>query len=185
MAGLKRILNLGSGDDTYGTDRFDLYPTKATTKVGNIESGLPYDSDIFDQVYSRYNLEHIKNIGEMIEEAKRVLKPGGDLYVITDNAWFWRHPWGISRSFINHPHGPDDRHYGLFLPIHLRNFLESAGFEVTEAGFMNWTRRVDKMMKRMGGRFSRMGAQSVYVRGKKPRSSSDQMQERPSEKSDR
>lgn len=36
----KRILNVGCGGDTYGTDRVDIYPSKTTTTVCDIEKGF-------------------------------------------------------------------------------------------------------------------------------------------------
>ena len=38
-----RTLNLGCGDTDYGTDRVDLYITKTTTLVCNLEDHLPFE----------------------------------------------------------------------------------------------------------------------------------------------
>ena len=83
---MKRILNLGCGNETYGTDRVDYIKTKTTTKVADLNKKFPYPSNSFDEVYSCDALEHIRNLGNFAEECFRVLKKGGKLYIRTDNA---------------------------------------------------------------------------------------------------
>lgn len=63
-----RVLNVGSGEDDYGTDRIDLFKTINTTKVYDIEKGLPYKDNTFEEVYCRHVLEHMD---------KKKIKRGG------------------------------------------------------------------------------------------------------------
>jgi len=124
----KRILNIGCGDDMYGTDRIDFYKTKATTKICNVEEGLPFEDNTFDKLKADYVLEHLKNIGFFINECHRVLKYGGILDLQTDNAGYiifhikTEHNRMMERKeYIKHP---DDHHYHLFVPSHLKYLLK-------------------------------------------------------------
>ena len=55
----------------------------------NLEEGIPYDDSSFDLVYSGEVIEHIYNPDHMLEECRRVLKPGGFLIVSTPNLQAW------------------------------------------------------------------------------------------------
>lgn len=48
-------------------------------------SELPLENNIFDIVYTRYLLEHVKNPVTVLNEAYRVLKEGGRLFVQENN----------------------------------------------------------------------------------------------------
>jgi len=127
-----RILNLGCGEDTFGTHRVDMVPTKATTHVFNVEKGIKFPDKFFDAVYERNLLEHLRNVGFHLEECYRVLKEGGTLTLITDNAecrrfyTFGTHTGRYER--LRKERSPNDKHYCIFTVNHLRNHLEQAGF---------------------------------------------------------
>jgi hypothetical protein len=54
-----RILNVGAGKDTYGTDFVDVKPSRTEVLRCDLdEESLPYESDIFDKVYCKNVLEH-------------------------------------------------------------------------------------------------------------------------------
>ena len=169
---MSEVLNVGNGSDFYGTVRMDVYPTKATNLIADMETDFPFRDDSFDEVHSRYTFEHLRNPGHMVRECFRVLKPKGKIYILTNNAWFWRYSWGIAKE---HSAGYDqqgrteDHHYALFLPWHLRPFLEKEGFLEVEVGFDGWTRKLDRLLKSTG--LGRMSAQNVYAKGRKPASS--------------
>ena len=50
-------------------------------KEGNVEK-LPYDNDTFDIVVNSASFHHYENPQKALEEMRRVLKPGGKLYVL-------------------------------------------------------------------------------------------------------
>jgi ubiquinone/menaquinone biosynthesis C-methylase UbiE len=131
----KRILNIGCGNSDYGTDRIDLYKTKTTTKIVDLEKGLPYPNKTFDEIYCKSVLEHIKNLGIFVDECYRVLKNGGKIWIRTDYAGYL--PFHILK---NHEHnkeldrhyetGPgfghnknEDAHYHLFVQSHLEKLF--------------------------------------------------------------
>jgi len=130
----KKILNLGCGNDMFGTHRVDRMPTIATTHVFDVEKGLMFPDEYFDEIYERNLLEHLRNVGFHLEECYRVLKKGGILTLITDNAactrfyTFGTHTGRYEK--LRRETNPDDRHYGIFTVNHLRNHLEKVGFQI-------------------------------------------------------
>jgi predicted SAM-dependent methyltransferase len=125
----KRILNVGCGSDTYGTDRVDIKSSKATTKVHDLEYGIPYSSFLFDEVYSKNNLEHLRNPGYHLSECWRVLKNGGKIRIWTDNALCAKYAVLGTHSGVYEFCHKNDKHYCLFTVKHLQNHLEAAGFK--------------------------------------------------------
>lgn len=47
---MERILNVACGKDNYGTDFVDMYPRLENVTRCNIEKGLPFPGDTFDEV---------------------------------------------------------------------------------------------------------------------------------------
>ncbi|MEM6745432.1 MAG: bifunctional 2-polyprenyl-6-hydroxyphenol methylase/3-demethylubiquinol 3-O-methyltransferase UbiG [Pseudomonadota bacterium] len=97
-----------------------------------VGEALPYADDAFDAVVCVDVLEHVSDLGAVLEEVRRVLRPGGRFCFDTINA-------GPLPAFAvvtlaenllgllpKGAHDPD-----LFIkPSHLRGALESLGFEV-------------------------------------------------------
>lgn len=137
---MKRILNVGCGKDTYGTDFVDMYPARKDVVQYDIEKGLPYENNTFDEVYSHCLFEHLKNPFNMLLEMKRVTKEGGEVRVITDNGSYWvfaldnrAHTGGYEKDEC-----PDDRHYCFFTRTHLAHHFKKAGLEVKEVKFVEY-----------------------------------------------
>jgi len=148
----KRILNLGCGDDTYGTDRIDVKETLTTTYVHDLEKGIPFPDETFDEVYEKNLLEHLRNVGFHFEEIHRVLKPNGKLVLITDNAACLKYYLGTHTGRYEKLHG-GDRHFSLFTLQHLRNHLEQARFKVEKIGYCDTehpSRYLDRLLRIIG-----------------------------------
>jgi len=134
----KRILNVGCGDDTYGTDFVDLYPSrKEVLKCDLGKDKLPFGNDTFDEVYAAFVLEHLKNPNMVIKEMVRVLKKGGQLVIKTDNAAYWLFHNEKSKKKLHYggyevkgAHGKSDVHFSIFTPSHVRNHLEAVNLKV-------------------------------------------------------
>ncbi|MCD6477052.1 MAG: methyltransferase domain-containing protein [Candidatus Aenigmarchaeota archaeon] len=133
----KRTLNVGCGNDTFGTDFVDIYPSRKVIKCNVDEEKLPYKKETFDVVYSRCNFEHLRCPRHFLDESYRVLKRRGILIIITDNANYIGY-------IINRTHhggyigyGKEDVHYGLYTKEHLIAHLKSSGFKVLYAGYTN------------------------------------------------
>ena len=130
----RKILNVGCGPETYGTDFVDFYPSNPEVIKCDVDKErLPYPNNSFDEVYSRNLLEHTSNPVHVLQEMKRVLKKGGKLIIITDNASFiLYHIPVFEHIFSQHNknkyrYGKKDKHYFLFTPLHLRNLLQKVG----------------------------------------------------------
>lgn len=120
----EKILNLGCGNDIYGTDRLDFKETDSTTLVHDLEKPLPFLSNTFDEIRAWRILEHIKNVGNFVDECYRVLKLNGKLDMITDNAgYIIFHVKSEHNAYLNHKEykkADDDFHRYLFVPSHLK-----------------------------------------------------------------
>lgn len=131
----KLILNLGCGEQTYGDVRVDIYRSKANL-LADVEKSLPFKDNVFDEVYSRHFFEHLRNSSSVLGEMVRVLKPGGRLVLITDNAAyipFHLHPkFGSGFHSWNGYHGvsPVDKHFSLYTPEHLKNHLLDQNLQI-------------------------------------------------------
>lgn len=145
-----KILNIGCGKDMYGTERIDQFPTSATTRCYDLEHGLPYHNETFDEVFSKNFLEHISNVGYHVKEMFRVLKHGGKAVVITDNAACLKyytlgtHTGGYSK------HEGQDIHFGLFTKEHLKNHFERARFRIISIEYVDtdyFTKWFDRLVR--------------------------------------
>jgi len=128
------ILDLGCGDQIYGDVRVDKYRGAANV-IADVEETLPFRDEVFETVYSRFLFEHLRNPGFVLREMVRVLRPGGKLILITDNAAY--PPFHFPPSFGSGFHvggykgsGLEDKHYGVFTKEHLENHLQYAGLKV-------------------------------------------------------
>ena len=144
----KLILNVGCGNETYGDVRVDIYSTMATTHVMDVENGFTKEwENKFDIVYSKNLLEHIRNPGFLLTEMKRVLKPGGKIIIITDNAGFWEfHIFGthtkpkisLKRLSFYVGRGELDTHYSLFTKEHLINHFRAVGIKIEKIKYLEF-----------------------------------------------
>lgn len=157
-----KILNLGCGSQSFGTHRVDMVPTETTTHVFDVEEGLQFPDEFFDEVYERNLLEHLRNVGFHIEECFRVLKKGGKLVLITDyagcgrfyNRFFGTHEGRYERK---HKDKPRDKHFSVFSKTHLRNHLRHVGFTNVEVELIE-TDTVGRLVDRVTGQLPRVRA---------------------------
>jgi len=74
--------------EVIGVDIKDTFLGDATRNVSfqiaNAEN-LPFSDDTFDVIFSKDTFHHLKNIGNSLKEAFRVLKPGGSLVIVESN----------------------------------------------------------------------------------------------------
>lgn len=132
----ERILNVGCGNDTYGTDFVDIYPSRnEVIKCDVDKKTLPFKNKVFDEVYCDNLFEHLTNLGFVMSEIHRVLKKGGKLILITDNANYLPHAYkgthlgGYEKETEETTGKVKDRHYELFTDWHLRNYAMKFGFK--------------------------------------------------------
>jgi NAD(P)-dependent dehydrogenase (short-subunit alcohol dehydrogenase family)/2-polyprenyl-3-methyl-5-hydroxy-6-metoxy-1,4-benzoquinol methylase len=104
-----RLLDIGCGDgritsciaetvnvaEVHGVDvapeAIQLAQSKGirTAQVNLDQEGLPYPADFFDLVLAMEVLEHVFDPGSLLDEAYRVLVPGGHLILTTPNLGSW------------------------------------------------------------------------------------------------
>jgi SAM-dependent methyltransferase len=115
----KKVLEIGSGTgeilmllgnkfgDACGID----------SEVDLNKNRIPYKKCTFDIVFTKSTIEHISNTDHMLQEIKRVLKPGGYVYIFTP-AWEYNY-----KDFYN-----DYTHVKPFHRKGLQDALKINGF---------------------------------------------------------
>lgn len=191
-----RILEIGSnvGGFLYraaqtGWETSGVEPVDAVAAYGREKHGLDvrscvleaadYPADEFDVVFSNAVLEHLPSPAAVMEEAYRVLRPGGVFYADTVNiASYTFDHLGASWKLI------DPRaHLSLFTPDTLRRFCETKGFDVLRItthgirlrpnkegalkGLARWGEELKKLPYSLAARFTLKGA-SIAVLAQKP-----------------
>jgi ubiquinone/menaquinone biosynthesis C-methylase UbiE len=176
---MKKILNIGCGNDTYGTHFIDKFPQRKEVLSCSIdEETIPFPDNYFDEVYSRCVLEHLQNIGFAIKEMARVLKRNGRIELETDNASFWIF------AFDNQAHTTgyrgkgnkvgEDTHFSLFTDWHLKNFFEKNDLVITGLFYLEnynantWKRKTIKVINKIIVKIKpirRMGYYRLKIKG--------------------
>lgn len=117
-----------------------MYPCRENVIKCDLDKGLPFEDNSFDEVYSRCLFEHLKNPFNVLLEMKRVAKEGGKVRVITDHGSYWAfifnntaHSGGYEKA-----EHPDDRHYSFFTKTHLVHHFTAAGLEVEEVKLVEY-----------------------------------------------
>jgi SAM-dependent methyltransferase len=142
VGGQRRILDLGCGTGTmlgylarYGAtegvdadlDAISYCRQRGIENVQVVEgSGLPFEDSKFDLVTVLDVLEHTEDAAGMLEEVKRVLRPGG-LLLISVPAFMLL--WG-AQDVVSH-------HFRRYRAPELRRLLGSAGFEPRRLSYFN------------------------------------------------
>ena len=92
--------------------------------VGDAEVSLPLHEGAFEAVTLFDVIEHIRGVAQLLDECRRVLRPGGKLFVITMNAWSLARPL-LGRRWSFHL---DPTHVTLFSKRTLCDSVRRAGF---------------------------------------------------------
>jgi ubiquinone/menaquinone biosynthesis C-methylase UbiE len=109
---------------------------------------LPFRSSYFDMVICRSVVEHLTSPGEVFREFFRVLKPGGNVVVITPNKYdyvsliaaftpYWVHRKLVSRIFQVPADDVFPTLYRANTISSIRRVLTGAGFEENELDTIN------------------------------------------------
>lgn len=135
--GLGRLLDIGCGKgvfllgfkklgyQVYGLDidkrALELAKTKnlKVSKINLENQKFPFRKNFFDYVFLRYVISHVQNTKHLLDEIKRVLKPGGLVFILELN-WETSH-----KTFYND--------FTIKLPFTLRSLkgkLMQHGFKV-------------------------------------------------------
>jgi 2-polyprenyl-3-methyl-5-hydroxy-6-metoxy-1,4-benzoquinol methylase len=150
-----RLLDIGTGSGAFltlarsrgwrvaGTE-LSAYAVKTALADGlAVAEGEVWDAafptDAFDVVTCWHVLEHVREPRHVLEEAHRVLRPGGSLFVATPNLddHLFRLAYRLARRRAPRLFDPEDREIHLFhfSARTLAALVASAGFSVSAVGF--------------------------------------------------
>ncbi|WP_169792543.1 class I SAM-dependent methyltransferase [Actinoplanes rectilineatus] len=121
-----------------------LYEAKAAGVCLNAANGLPFRDASVAAVVSGELIEHIFDVRAMVEEFRRVIKPGGVLVLTTPNLATLqdrlRFLTGASPRQVDPLHPYLHLHIRPFTASALRRLLRTCGFEVTalRSNFVGW-----------------------------------------------
>jgi SAM-dependent methyltransferase len=137
-----------------------LHHPRLLADVGDDPVRLPYEDDRFDAVLSCGVLEHVSDPDASLDELRRVLRPGGRLYVYKlPNRFSYLEAIAKRMGLYYHGSLPDDRLYTL---ESARSLLERHSYSVrylqlsnllplTLAASPNLTETLWRLNRRLGG----------------------------------
>jgi 2-polyprenyl-3-methyl-5-hydroxy-6-metoxy-1,4-benzoquinol methylase len=143
-----RVLDLGcrygaltrayaEGNDVVGID-VDREALAEAAKLGietrwaDVEQPLELEGSVFDVVVAGELLEHLRDPGAVVAEARRVLRPGGRLVGSVPNAYRLKNRLTFLRG---RPPENDPTHLHMFSPSDVRELLR--GWEDVELEFIS------------------------------------------------
>ena len=166
LEGRLRVLDVGSGKGAFcgelaraGHDVVGVDPSGAAAAIAKdyvnpegdfvLGSGeaLPFSSERFDRAVSVCVLEHTNDDSRVLQEVRRVLKPGA-LFALTVDCL--DSPF-LSEAFRRH-HREEYRCNQLYSEAKLRALLEAAGFEALETEYL-FSGRLSIAILRFGSLF--------------------------------
>jgi SAM-dependent methyltransferase len=153
--GVMRI-NLGCPHPCAGFDRCIDQITAPGVSVYRLEEVV--SPETVDYVYTKNLLEHLGNPLLFLESVRRVLRIGGTLELITDNARFGPFYWR-SLAFLNrwfrygmfgiHAGAPfiteAGEHYAIFTEAHLRRLMDAARLDVQAVEYGVFQGRIGRL----------------------------------------
>jgi SAM-dependent methyltransferase len=126
-----KVLDIGCGNgdftlellkmdfDVQGIDLAECEPLKERHSIVDLQvDKYPFPDNHFDIVFSKSVIEHLREPDYLIDEAYRVLKPGGIFICLTPS---WKHSYR-EQFYIDHTHCTPFTRYSLETICRLSNF---------------------------------------------------------------
>lgn len=157
LSGFRRL-----GIDCFGADASQyagsLCPGIPIAVVDLDATGLPFEDDSFDVIFSKSLFEHLQDPLATMREAIRVLKPGGEVICMVPD---WESNYKI--------YFDDFTHRTPFTRFALSDLLKIAGFEHTNVEKFRqlpivWRSRTAKVVSRTVGLFAPRRSRIKFVR---------------------
>jgi SAM-dependent methyltransferase len=101
--------------------------------VANVETWeADYPAGFFDAILFSHVLEHLVNPAAALSRLKKLLRPGGRVYIALPNIMYWKIRWGFLRGKFEYQDcGPlDRRHLRFFTFYSVPALVKEAGFEI-------------------------------------------------------
>jgi|SRR5919108_2242608 SAM-dependent methyltransferase len=167
----KRVLDLGcrdgaltrayaAGNDVVGVDA-DRDALAEAEKLGietrwaDLDEPLPFDDESFDVVVAGELLEHLRDPGRLVGDARRVLRAGGTFVASVPNAYRLKNRL---RFLTGRKPEDDPTHLQMFSPVEVRRLL--ADFDEAQLHFI-----AGRLVPLHGPLF----ANDIVFSGRKPR----------------
>lgn len=157
LAGLVACLDIVEGAPTFVEAARRAAPPGASVYESLFEDfHLPEGTPCYDYVFASYVLEHVIDVAPVLDMARRVLAPGGRLFIAVPNAralsrQLARHmgllPELTTLTENDHNHG----HRRVYDRVSLNRDLESNGFQVQAQGGVMLKPLADFQMDQMFG----------------------------------
>lgn len=130
-------VNLGCGEDyKEGWINVDYNKKVKADIYSDFLKKLPFKDNSVDFIYAKNIFEHVPNPLDFLFEIKRVLKKGGKVSLITDNASYFIFHFPRKKAYHDtYDFGINDRHYFFFQRKHLVNFAEKAGMKLVHLDY--------------------------------------------------
>lgn len=119
----------------------------ASTVAGILDLSLPFADGTFDTVFSCEVIEHLFDIQRYLAEMRRVLRPGGRLFLSTPYHGRLKNLVLALQGFERHydPAGP---HIRFFTAKSLSHLLQQSGFRLEKTSYLGrfWPLWMDMLM---------------------------------------
>lgn len=161
----RKILNIGCGDESYGTHFIDNNGNGRMNLIDcNVDRRrINFPDEYFDEIYTKNLFEHLSRPHKFLIECHRLLKKEGRIILITDNASYSPYYWNSRKSKLlnnlfrcryghfgahnySYNGGNEDRHYAIYSEEHLVNHFDNAGFEVKTIKKVNISNKFKLLM---------------------------------------
>lgn len=136
-----------------GIDVYEQAVAYASGKYRDIEfvqadaHRLPFPEESFDAIVCTEVLEHVENPETVLEEIKRVMKPGGLAVIEMDTGnVFFNSVWWLWKKWVGNVW--NDAHIQVFTMEKLKKMILKTGFRIEETSVFNSTMAVAFLIRK-------------------------------------